>query len=60
VRNFLKETPVSFPVLLDADRSVAKAWAVDGLPTTVVLNKSLTPIVAVTGDLDWASPDVGR
>jgi thiol-disulfide isomerase/thioredoxin len=59
VRSFFKETPVSFPVLLDADRSVAKAWAVDGLPTTVVLDKSLEPILAVIGDLDWASPDVG-
>ncbi len=60
VQSFLKETPVSFPVLLDADRSVTKAWAVEGLPTSFVLDKNLKPILAVTADLDWASADVGR
>jgi peroxiredoxin len=58
VRSFLKETPVGFPVLLDEDRSVTKAWAVNGLPATVVLDKSLRPILAVNGDLDWTSADV--
>jgi thiol-disulfide isomerase/thioredoxin len=59
VRSFLKETPVSFPVLLDADRSITKAWAVEGLPTTIVLDKHLTPILEVSRDLDWTSADVG-
>jgi thiol-disulfide isomerase/thioredoxin len=60
VRSFLKETPVSFPVLLDADRSVTKAWAIDSLPSTILLDKSLRPILAVRGDLDWTSKDVGN
>lgn len=59
VQNFLKETPVSFPVLLDGDRAVTKAWAVEGLPTSFVLDRNLKPILAVTSDLDWASADVG-
>lgn len=59
VRSFLKETPVTFPVVLDADRSVAKAWAVEGLPTSVMLDKSLKRMLAVTGELDWASAEVG-
>jgi peroxiredoxin len=60
VRSFLKETPVSFPVLLDADRSVTKSWAVEGLPTTIVLDKSLKPILSVNGDLDWTRADIAR
>jgi thiol-disulfide isomerase/thioredoxin len=60
VRSFLKETPVSFPVLMDGDRTVTKSWAVEGLPTTVVLDRSLTPTLAVTGDLDWTDAAVGR
>jgi len=60
VRRFLDETPVTFPVLLDADRAVAKSWAVEGLPATVVLDKNLTPRLAVTGDLDWTNTGVGR
>jgi len=60
VRRFLADTPVSFPVVLDADRAVARTWAVEGLPTTVVLDKTLTPKLAVTGDLDWTSADVAQ
>lgn len=60
VRRFLEDTPVNFPVLLDADRAVAKSWAVEGLPTTVVLDKNLTPRLAVTGDLDWTNANVGE
>jgi thiol-disulfide isomerase/thioredoxin len=59
VRSFLKETAASFPVLLDADRSVTKAWAVEGLPTTIILDKNLRPVLAVNGDLDWTRPEVG-
>ncbi len=59
VRSFLKEVPVSFPVLLDADRSITKAWAVEGLPTTIVLDKNLAPILKVNRDVDWTNADVG-
>jgi hypothetical protein len=48
----------SFPVLLDADRSVTKAWTVEGLPTTIILDKNLRPILAVNGDLNWTSAEV--
>jgi thiol-disulfide isomerase/thioredoxin len=59
VRRFLEDVPVNFPVVLDEDRAVSKSWAVEGLPTTVVLDKNLTPRLAVTGDLDWTNVDVG-
>ena len=58
VRRFLATTPVTFPVLLDADRTVTKAWGVNVLPTTFILDRSLAPRLWVEGDLDWTRTDV--
>lgn len=58
VRRFLDDSPVNFPVLLDADRAVATAWDVEGLPTTVLLDGTLRPRLTVTGDQDWASAEM--
>lgn len=59
VRRFLKETPVSFPVFLDADRAVSKAWAIDGLPSTVLLDADLKPVLVAKGERDWTVPGIG-
>ncbi len=59
VRRFLEDTPVNFPILLDADRAVAKVVGLEGLLTTILLDKNPTPTLAVTGDLDWTNADVG-
>jgi thiol-disulfide isomerase/thioredoxin len=58
VRRFLEGTALDFPVLLDSDRAVTKAWDVHALPTTYVLDRSLTPRLVVEGDLDWTKEDV--
>ena len=58
VRRFLDAAPVSFPVLLDADRAVTKAWGVSILPTTFVLDRALAARLFVEGDLDWTRADV--
>jgi thiol-disulfide isomerase/thioredoxin len=58
VRRFLNAAPVSFPVVLDTDRAVTRAWAVGVLPTTFVLDPTLQPKLFVEGDLDWSRPDV--
>src|SRR5262249_51243513 len=58
VRRFLDSTAVSFPVLLDTDRAVTKAWGVSALPTTFVLDRALAPRLFVEGDLDWTRADV--
>ena len=55
---FLDATPVNFPVLLDADRAVTKAWSVTTLPTTFVLDRALAPRLFVEGDLDWTRTDI--
>jgi thiol-disulfide isomerase/thioredoxin len=58
VRAFFEKLPVNFPVLLDRDRAVTKAWQVSALPSTVVLAPDLTPRLFIEGDLDWSRPDV--
>jgi thiol-disulfide isomerase/thioredoxin len=58
VRRFLDSAPVSFPVVLDTDRAVTRAWGVSILPTTFVLDPTLRPRLFVEGDLDWSRPDI--
>lgn len=58
VRTFFEKQPVIFPVLLDRDRAVTRAWGISALPSTVVLDAGLEPRLFVEGDLDWMRPDV--
>jgi thiol-disulfide isomerase/thioredoxin len=58
VRRFLDAAPVSFPVVLDADRAVTRAWSVGMLPTTFVLDRHLQARLFVEGDVDWSRPDI--
>jgi thiol-disulfide isomerase/thioredoxin len=58
VRRFFAGQPVSFPILLDRDRSVSKAWQVSILPTTFLLDGDLVPRFVVEGDVDWAQPQI--
>ena len=37
--NFLKQTPVSFPVLFDAKSKVSGLYNVEGMPTTVFIDR---------------------
>jgi peroxiredoxin len=53
VRRFFASMQLSFPVLLDRERQVAKAWHVETLPTTFVLNRELEPRLMVEGEFAW-------
>lgn len=57
VRRFLETMPLNFPVLLDRDRAVTKAWNVTTLPTTVVLDANLRPKLVVEEDFAWDTVD---
>jgi peroxiredoxin len=57
VQRFFATTPVDFPVLLDRDRAVAKAWQVATLPATFVLDDALRPRFVVETDYAWDSLD---
>jgi peroxiredoxin len=38
--DWLKDTPVSFPVLYDSDSKVSKLYDVGGMPSTVIIDRS--------------------
>ncbi|MEH8016226.1 TlpA family protein disulfide reductase [Rheinheimera muenzenbergensis] len=38
-KNYLSKVQVAFPILFDLDNSVSKAYQVDAMPTTVILDK---------------------
>jgi thiol-disulfide isomerase/thioredoxin len=58
VSRFFASQPVSFAVALDADRAVTKAWQIEVLPTTVVLDSRQTPVLVAGGDIDWDRSNV--
>jgi thiol-disulfide isomerase/thioredoxin len=37
--DWLKQTPVSFPIIYDKDSSVSKAYDVSGMPSTVIIDR---------------------
>ena len=37
--DWLKATPVSFPILFDVDSKVSKLYQVEGMPNTVILDR---------------------
>jgi peroxiredoxin len=55
VRRFFETLPVNFPVLLDRDRAIARAWQVNTLPTTFVLDGTHEPRLVVEGEFSWDS-----
>lgn len=57
VRHFIQTMPISFPIILDHDRAVAKAWKVSTLPTTFVLDADLRPRLVVKADYAWDRVD---
>ncbi len=58
VRRFFADDPLPFAILLDRDRSVARAWNIHILPSTVVLDRALKSRFIAEGDVDWARSDV--
>jgi peroxiredoxin len=59
VRRFLEREKIAarYPVLIDFDKQVMRAWGVEMLPTSYVLDAALCPHWKVAGALDW---DVGQ
>ena len=55
---FLKDKPIDFPVLMDADGSALRRWGVYAFPTTLVLDRGQRIRHAVFGAFDWSSQEV--
>jgi len=58
IRDFLKNVPVRFTVLLDRDTSAATAWKVKVLPTTLVIDAAQRVRFVAVGDVGWDTPPV--
>ena len=58
VRRFFADDPLPFAILLDRARSVARAWNIHTLPSSVVLDRALKSRFIAEGDVDWARSDV--
>jgi thiol-disulfide isomerase/thioredoxin len=55
VRRFLEREKIAvrYPVLIDFDKQAMRAWGVEILPTSFVLDAGLCPLWRVAGALDW-------
>ena len=53
VRRFLATTQADLPILLDPDRTTARAWGVSVLPTSFVLDAALAPRLAAEESVAW-------
>lgn len=53
LRRLLDDTGVTFPVLMDRDRAVARAWSVSALPSTVILDARYRARLIVESDFAW-------
>lgn len=57
VRRFFDSAPVSFPILLDRNKEVTKAWGITTLPMTFLLDRALALRFVVEGEFDWDRSD---
>ena len=60
IRNFLTQLPLSFPVLVDYERKVTKAWGVRVLPATFVVGPGGGIRYSASGDLDWGTREIAE
>jgi hypothetical protein len=60
VCRLIETTPVDYPVLLDRERAVARAWKVATLPNTFVLDADLRPRLVVEAEFAWGLIDLGK
>lgn len=56
IEGFLQRYPVTFPVLLDKDVTVAKAWRVRGLPSTFIVDANGQRVWQAIGEREWDDP----
>jgi hypothetical protein len=52
--------PVNYPVLLDRERAVARAWRVATLPTTFALDTDLRARLVVETEFAWDKIDPSK
>ena len=58
INGFLEKVPLDFPVLLDRESTVLKAWKVRLMPATFILGKDGRVRYTFSGARDWADESV--
>jgi len=58
VRQFLTQTRLELPVLLDPGKTVTRAWSVRVLPTSFLVGPDGRARYRLVGDIDWSSDTV--
>jgi len=60
IRQFMQKVPMAFPVLLDRDMAVAKAWGARVLPATYLVGPDGRIRYSYRGELDWSQESVRK
>ncbi len=55
--SYMKSKGYHFPVFVDSDGGVARAFGVTGVPETYIIDKSGVLVRRVIGGLDWSAPE---
>jgi thiol-disulfide isomerase/thioredoxin len=60
IRRFMEQVPMDFPVLLDRDSSVAKAWRARLLPMSFLVGPDGRIRYSALGEIDWTQERVRK
>ena len=60
IRRFMGDVPLEFPVLLDRDTAVAKAWKARILPASFLVGPDGRIRYSVLGEIDWTEERVRK
>jgi peroxiredoxin len=58
IQKFLDAVPLNFPVLLDRDARIARAWQAKLLPATYIVGPDGAIRYRHLGELDWSRPEI--
>jgi thiol-disulfide isomerase/thioredoxin len=58
IQKFLDAVPLGFPVLLDRDAKIARAWQAKLLPATYIVGPDGALRYRHLGELDWSKPEI--
>ena len=58
VREFIRQTRLDLPVLMDPGKTVPRAWGVRVLPTSVLVGPDGRARYRLVGDIDWNNETV--
>ncbi len=58
VERFLDEMPMSFPIVLDTEGQLAKAWKAFVYPTSYLVDKQGHIRYSLNGTLEWDEPEI--